>query len=247
MLHKTRAIVLHHIRYRDTSIIAKCYTEAFGVQSYMVNGIRTAASAGGKSKSAISMAYFQPLSAIDMVVYHKPGQPINRISTIAFADVDALQSQNIVKGTMRLFMAEMLLKVLREEEPDQDLFAFLFSALSAFELADSGYENFHLQFLLKLSTYLGFGLGGSFGTAGYRIGLEQQNGLLSGAVQAINHGQSLPSANKDDLLQMPFFAHLPMSGHQRSHLLYELLAYYRQHLPEFGTLRSLDVLQAVFA
>jgi len=247
MLHKTRAIVLHHIRYRDTSIIAKCYTEAFGVQSYLVNGIRSPSAAGGKSKSAMSMAYFQPLSAIEMVVYHKPGQAINRISTIGFADADAMHSPNMVKGTMRLFIAEMLLKVLREEDSDTDLFQFLFSALSAFELAESGYENFHLQFLLKLSAYLGFGLGSGFGTAGYRIGLEQQSGLIAAAEQAPHYGPAKPTTSKDDLLQQPFFAHLPMSGHQRSHLLYELLAYYRQHLPEFGTLRSLDVLQAVFA
>ena len=65
MLYKTRGIALNYIRYRESSIIAKIYTEAFGIQSYIVNGVRSS-----KSKTN-RIALFQPLTLLDMVVYHK--------------------------------------------------------------------------------------------------------------------------------------------------------------------------------
>ena len=39
MLQKTRGIALSYIRYRETSIIARVYTEEFGLQSYIVNSV----------------------------------------------------------------------------------------------------------------------------------------------------------------------------------------------------------------
>ncbi len=41
MLYTTQGIVLSHIKYRETSIIAKVFTEALGLQAYMVHGVRT--------------------------------------------------------------------------------------------------------------------------------------------------------------------------------------------------------------
>ena len=63
MINKTRGIVLNYIKYGDTSIICKIYTEQFGLQSYIINGIRNS-----KSKN---IGLFQPLNILDLVVYHK--------------------------------------------------------------------------------------------------------------------------------------------------------------------------------
>jgi DNA repair protein RecO (recombination protein O) len=40
MLHNTKGIVLRVTKYGDTSIILTAYTELFGVQQYMVKGVR---------------------------------------------------------------------------------------------------------------------------------------------------------------------------------------------------------------
>jgi len=64
MLIKTRGIVLQQFKYLDSSLIVKIYTEELGLQSYMVKGSRS-------KKSTQKPAYFQPLSLIDLVVYHK--------------------------------------------------------------------------------------------------------------------------------------------------------------------------------
>jgi DNA repair protein RecO (recombination protein O) len=42
MLHKTKGLVLRAVKYGETSLVVTMFTELFGVQSYMVNGVRTA-------------------------------------------------------------------------------------------------------------------------------------------------------------------------------------------------------------
>ena len=63
MTHKTKGIVLRVIKYGETSIIATLFTELFGVQTYLVNGIRTSKKTGSKA------AMYQPGAILDMEVY----------------------------------------------------------------------------------------------------------------------------------------------------------------------------------
>lgn len=56
---------MHTTKYSETSIIARIYTEKFGLLSFMVKGVRSA-----KSKSKASM--MQPLSLLDLEFqYHE--------------------------------------------------------------------------------------------------------------------------------------------------------------------------------
>ena len=42
MTHKTKGIVLRTVHYGETSVITSVYTELFGLQSYIVKGVRQA-------------------------------------------------------------------------------------------------------------------------------------------------------------------------------------------------------------
>ena len=61
----TRAVVLRQTKYGDTSLIVSAYTELFGIQSYLIKGVRQSS-----KKSASRVMYFQPGSILDMEVYH---------------------------------------------------------------------------------------------------------------------------------------------------------------------------------
>jgi len=61
-----------------------------------------------------------------------------------------------VKSSVALFLAEILHKSLREEEPNEELFDFLDTHIQFLDLADQGTANFHLYFLLRLTRHLGF-------------------------------------------------------------------------------------------
>ena len=73
MLQPTRGIVLKSVKYGDTSLIVTVFTRTFGVQSYIVQGIR---SAKAKQQRAGLM---QPATLLDMLVYNKPQQNLQRI------------------------------------------------------------------------------------------------------------------------------------------------------------------------
>jgi DNA repair protein RecO (recombination protein O) len=64
MTHKTKGIVLRTIQYGETSVITSIYTELFGLQSYIVKGVRKAS----KKKQPAAL-YFQPGAMLDMEVY----------------------------------------------------------------------------------------------------------------------------------------------------------------------------------
>ena len=40
MLHKTRGIVFNVTDYQEASVIVQLFTEKFGIQSYIINGVR---------------------------------------------------------------------------------------------------------------------------------------------------------------------------------------------------------------
>ena len=73
MVTKTRGIVLHYLRYRETSLLVTIYTAELGIASYIENGVRSA-------KAKHKMALFQPTTLLDLEVFHKPGKGLHRIS-----------------------------------------------------------------------------------------------------------------------------------------------------------------------
>lgn len=150
MLHKTKAIVLGHLKYGESSLIINMYTEAFGLQSYIENGVR-------KAKARNKIALFQPLTLLDLVVYKKNNTSLNRISEMKCTQPYQQIPFKIIKSTVGIFLSEVLASLLKgEEEPNPHLYRFLESSLLHFDKAETSYYNFHLQLLLNLTQYMGF-------------------------------------------------------------------------------------------
>lgn len=227
MLHKTRGIALNYIRYRETSIIVKIYTEAFGIQSYIVNGVRSA-----KSKTN-RIAFFQPLTLLDLVVYHKSKeQTIHRLAEVKCSLPFKSLPFDFVKSSIALFMTELLIKTLREEEANLPLFEFLHESVVYLEQTQEDYENFHLQFLAKLAFYLGFG-------AETVKEVEQQ---LSDNLYPYSLEPTMQDALQN-FIHLPFDYTTCLERMSRSKLLNALVFYYKIHLEGLGEIRSLEVLR----
>jgi hypothetical protein len=62
MVHKTKGIILRTVKYGETSLVATIFTEQFGLQSYLVNGVRTAT-----KKGTAKANLFQPSAILDLV------------------------------------------------------------------------------------------------------------------------------------------------------------------------------------
>lgn len=227
MLHKTRGIVLNYIRYRETSIIVKIYTEDFGIQSYIVNGIRSA-----KSKTN-RIALFQPLTLLDLVVYHKnKEQTIHRLAEVKCSLPFRSLPFDFVKSSIALFETEMLVKTLREEEANPPLFHFLMEGIIFLEEANEHFENFHLQFLAKFAFYLGFGA-----ETVHEMEQQLKENLYPHTLDA------LAREAMQNLILMPFEYPLSLDRQRRGKLLDTLLFYFKIHLEGLGEIRSLEVLR----
>jgi DNA repair protein RecO (recombination protein O) len=225
MLHKTRGIILNYIRYRETSIIVKVYTEEFGLQTYLENGVR---SPKGKGRIAL----FQPLNLVDLVVYFKPRMEIQRIAEIKCTHPFYSIPTDIRKMTLGIFVGEILVLTLKENAGNPLLFSFLQEALLYLEKNDEGIENFHLYFLLHLSAYLGFG---PQTAQDIRMAHAEHGSTLS--TEAINVLQKI--------LESPFGGTVSISKVQRMTALENILDFYRFNMDSFTGARSLQILKDV--
>src|SRR6202008_3070019 len=102
-LHKTKGIVLRTVKYGETSVIVTIFTELFGVQSYLINGVRTSAKKGtGKA------SLFQPSAILDLVVYHNELKQLQRIKEFRWDWLYQHILSDVKKNSVALFMIELL-------------------------------------------------------------------------------------------------------------------------------------------
>jgi len=229
MLFHTKGIVFSAVKFKETSIIVKIFTRDYGMQSYIINGVRSQ-----RSKGKIAM--YQPLSLLDMVVYQKPGKDIQRISEAKFAKTFSEIPFDPLKRTIGIFLTEIFGKVLREESENNDLFDFLFHSLELFDHLSENVANFHLQLLLKATQYLGFGPG----SAEDFIDQLSESGFhfstLEGEKEFINQ---LISAN--------YGCHVNMTNDFRREVLDHIIKFYRIHSDSLREIKSLNILKVVLS
>ncbi|MBK3518239.1 DNA repair protein RecO [Carboxylicivirga marina] len=239
MIHATKGIVLNHIKYKETSIIVNIYTLQFGRQSYMVNKVRTKRSKG-------NTVLLQPLTLLDMNVYHRPKSDIQRIKDFKVAHPLNSIPFKQEKRAMAFFLTEMMSKVLMEEEENTDLFNFIYHSIEVFDTGISGHYNFHLFFLLHLTRFLGFGPDEKNDEAGY---FDLMNGFY--CFDEPSHGFSLHAdelKNWRKLMRVDIqnLKELKLSGDERFRLLEDLLEYYNLHIDSLGELKSLPIVHQLF-
>lgn len=228
MLQKTRGIALSYIRYRETSIISRIYTEEFGLQSYIVNSVRTARSKNNR------IALFQPLTLLDMVVYYRDDRDLHRISEVKTIHPFQSLPFDVAKSTIAMFVTEMLNKVLKEEASSPILFRFLIESIVFLEEASTNFENFHLAFLLKLSFFLGFGP---------ESDREFESQLRENSYPFSPDTETETALNI--MLQRPLGTPIKLARNSRNDLLDALVAYYQIHIDSIGEVKSLPVLREV--
>jgi DNA repair protein RecO (recombination protein O) len=222
MLFKTLGIVLSHIKYRETSIIVKIYTEAFGIQSYVVNSVRS-------KNSKPKIALYQPLTLLDLVVYHKDSVAIHRISEVKTDIPLSAIPFDFKKSCIGIFLTEILVKTLKEETANPSLFSFLRQSILSLDNLNKNFENFHIQFLLGLTNYLGFAP-------------ETAEELLE-QMKKKKIGEERITEILDLMLNSKYTSVIPITAWERREILELMISFYRQNVENFGELKSLEVLK----
>lgn len=245
MVHKTKGIVLRSVKYGETSLIVTAFTELFGLQSYMVNNVRTTS-----KQSTGKAAHFQPAAMLDMVVYHNQFTSLQRIKEFKWGYLYQQVLSDVRKNSVALFMVELLSKCLKEPEANADLFYFVEDAfLHLDDASDKVTANFSLFFALHLAVFFGFRINDEFSEA--QPYLDLQEGIFT--EQQPEHAQYLEGRMAEvtshilKIMQPEDLEDLGLSGEFRRKLLTEYEGYYRLHIPDFTPLRTLPILREVLS
>ncbi|MEO7977563.1 DNA repair protein RecO [Flavobacterium sp.] len=149
MFVKTKAIVISTLKFQEKSLIVKCFTLSHGLKSYFVRD------AFSNRKASQKIAYFQPLSILEIEAVHKNKGTLENFKEIKTAVPFQTIHTDLVKSTMVMFLSEMLHYSIQEEEKNESLFIFLETAMTWLDHHDE-VSNFHLILLLEATKYLGF-------------------------------------------------------------------------------------------
>jgi len=240
MIYKTRGIILGLIKYGETSFIAHAYTENFGRQAYMIKG-------GRSKKSRTKSNLFQPFFLLDMNVSHRDGKHLQFIKDVQFLETAPHLNFEVHKQPLVLFLAEILMKVLNEEEGDVQLFTFLSEHISYLIQVDKIPRAYHLNFLLNLTHFLGF----------HPLDNWSENHALFDLDNAVfvstteQHAHCLNAETSRDLhsllqTQLSDIDLVDMSTANLKRLLRAILNFYALHSHGFTKLKSLSVFEDLY-
>lgn len=241
MLQKTVGIVLHILKYSDTSNIVEMYTEVSGRASFLVPVPRS-------RKAVVKSVLFQPLSLIEFEADFRPNSTLYKIKEAKpFYPFSSLP-YDPYKSAIALFMAEFLFRAIREEAENRPLFAYLVHSITWLDECREGFANFHLVFLMRLSRFLGL----YPNLEDYHEGdyFDLLNACFVPLRPQLHASFVLPqdAGRLNWLMRMNYETmHLfGMSRGERARCLTVINDYYRLHLPDFPVLKSLAVLQELF-
>ena len=227
---------MRKIPYTSSSAILKVFTRDFGMASYIIRGL------GKKGrKSAIA----QPLTRISFTTRENQKPSVNTMSNAELVNLSNLNTDP-VKGTISIFLAETLSRIIGEESADIELFDFLDTSLDYFEHSNS-YLNFHLILLIKMSRLLGFGLSNNR-SEHYRF-FDLENGNF---VRNQNSGLHVLNEQRSKAMFMlieadDYGAEIKLGNQSRRVLLEDIVLFYTLHMEGLGQIKSLAILQEIFS
>lgn len=239
--YKGRGIVLHTLKYGDSSMIVYLLTDVGGRRSYMVQGVRSRTGRGSKQ------ALFQPAFPVEFEGL-EPSQSsqMHRFKEIRSGFLLRGIPFDVRKSTMAIFIAEVIYRLVRESEPNEALFSFVWSSIAALDEMERGVANFHLWFLAQLSRLLGYCPGNAYRAGDY---FDIKEGLFT--PQPPLHTLSMAPAEAQLLNRMVGcsvleLADVELNRTQRVDFLNAMLTYFGYHLDSINAVQSVRILREVF-
>jgi len=240
MLTKTRAIVLHSIRYGERQIIVDMLTAELGRVSFLCKMPTT-------QKGKLKKQLFQPLTLLELEVDYRQNASLQRLRDVRMSMPWVSVPFNPEKLAVALFLAEFLLYATRDEQQNKPLFDYVASSIAWLDAQPASVANFHLVFMMRLSRFIGF----IPYLEDYREGsfFDLRSGSFSTSVPS--HSDYLnaeDSARIGLLMRMDYetMRLFRLTREERRRCVETILTYYRLHVPNFPELKSLAVMQEVY-
>ena len=157
---------------------------------------------------------------------------------------------DVPKNAVALFMIELLTKCLKQPEANPELFEFCEDAfIHLDESKDSVMANFPLFFALHLPVFFGFRISDEYSDENSIVDL-QEGVFVSERPGHLHFLEGKQAEITSDLLKMmqpEELGQLKLNHDFRRQLLFAYETYYRLHIQDFGTMKTLPVLREVLA
>jgi DNA repair protein RecO (recombination protein O) len=242
MLQKTNGVVLRSIKYGDTSLVTTIFTSVHGIQTYMVQGVRSAKTRSNRA------AFFQPGTLLELVVYQHPQKSMQRIREFQPAYVYSTIQESVIKNSVVLFSSELLLRLLPEHAPLPALFSFAFDYFIDLDKTPTDkVGNFPLFFIIQCSRALGYELKGRYAAQTPHLNMEEggfshhppANLPFVDDADAAILNSLLNATDTNELKQ------IDMNAAMRTRLIDWYLSFLKLHTEHMGNMKSLPVLKAI--
>ena len=243
MIHKTKGIVIRNVKYGETSVVVSVYTELFGLQQYLVNGVRTT-----KKNSGISASQLQVGNILDLIVYQNEKNTLQRIKECKQAVYFQSLFVDVKKNSIMLFMIEVLQKCIRQPDAHPDLFFFIEDMLIGLDTSTiKQYVHIPIFFLLNLSHFFGFKILDNYDPQNEILDLNEGRYInsLPPHQHALLKPQSISIAQYLKVMQLSDLEEINFNRQHRNELLNACISYYELHIQPFGAIRSLQIIRAV--
>lgn len=244
MTHKTNGIVLRSIKYGETSIIASIYTALFGLQSYIVKGVRKAS-----KNSAAKANYFQPAAILQLEVYNNELKNLQFIKTFEWQYLYNKIYTDVMRNAAATFVTELVLRSIKQPETNEELFFFIEETLFKIDIgSDALVANIPVYFSIQFAAALGFRLQGEYSNE-YAV-LDLQEGNFVSEIPA--HATYSAGEEAKIISQLnvaagfDFAENIKMNKNTRRHLLEIMQQYFMLHIQDFGEIKSLKILFEIF-
>lgn len=243
MLQKTQGIVLRSIKYGETSLICSVFTQDYGVQSYIIQGIRTP---GKKLQSRAGL--LQPTTILDLLVYHKPDGGLQRVKEFHPSYIYQSMREDILKNSIALFSVELLLRVLPENAAMHEIYDMATDYLKTLDsTGTSSVANYPLYFLARCCDLLGYTIHGNYSEGTPYLNLSEGgfSGLLQAEQPYVNTEAAIKLYELLSINSLNEIDTVPMNGATRFMLIDWLIAFMHNHTQHMGEIKSLQVLRTV--
>ena len=245
MIHKTKGIILRTVKYGETSLVVTIFTEQLGLQSYLVNGVRTPTKKGSAKANL-----FQPAAILDLIAYHNEFKNLQRLKEFKWSYLYQNILSDIRKNAVALFMIELLTKCLKQPEANAELFYFVEDALHHLdEATDTVTANFPLFFALHLAVFFGFRISDEFSETLTYLDLEggsfveerprHPHYLQDREAAAVSHILKIMQPNE--------LEEVALNQEMRRRITHAVEEYYALHIADFGTMKTLPVLREIMS
>lgn len=238
--YKAQGIVLHTIKYGDTSMVAYLLTDLHGRQNFMVQGVKSTKGKGNKA------SMLQPMFLLEFEGISTAHSQMDRMKDVRMGYPLRSLPFDVRKSTIALFMAEVLYRLIKEVEPNSPLFDFVKNSVVALDAMEDGVANFHLWFLVQMSAFLGFYPANEYSDGDFFDIVEG-----SFCPVAPSHNMVVNRENArlmDTMMSCPpgELGVVKLARGQRADFLDSLLHYFGYHLDTVHRIQSLKILSEVF-